>query len=350
VTPISFKRHRFPADVIRHAVWVYFRFSLSFRDVEELLEQRGIDVSYETIQCWTIKFGPQIAKRLKRRRPGPSPRWHLDEMVCWIGGRRMYLWRAVDDEGEVLGTSVERRRDARTATSFLQKLVRDQAVRPQAIVTDGLGSYVSAVNALDLQALHSPGRLRENNRVENSHLPIRKQERHIQLLTHAVDREILGEHAGDLRLQLQVPARPRRQPGRVPSLSLALVVGGWGDRQDLADQLDPIDDRGDRPRTRSSLEPAVELRLGKIRGRLAQDLVGLAQFTVLTLQRLHPLGHVAWDTRPLAGIDLRLLHPLMQGLRHAADLLGDRHHSRPARRMIPFVIHHHPNRTLANLR
>ena len=79
---LSFKRHRFPADVIRHAVWLYFRFSLSFRDVEELLAQRGIDVSYETIRCWTIKFGPLIARRLKRRRPDPSPRWHLDEMVC----------------------------------------------------------------------------------------------------------------------------------------------------------------------------------------------------------------------------------------------------------------------------
>ena len=100
--PISFKRHRFPADVIRHAVWLYFRFSLSFRDVEELLAQRGIEVSYETIRCWTIKFGPLIARRLKKRRCAPSPRWHLDEMVCWIGGKRMYLWRAVDDEGEVL--------------------------------------------------------------------------------------------------------------------------------------------------------------------------------------------------------------------------------------------------------
>ena len=100
--PLSFKRHRFPADVIVHAVWLYFRFTLSFRDVEEMLAERGIEVSYETIRCWTIKFGPQIARRLKRRRPAPSPRWHLDEMVCKVRGRRMYLWRAVDDEGEVL--------------------------------------------------------------------------------------------------------------------------------------------------------------------------------------------------------------------------------------------------------
>ncbi len=91
--PLSFKRHRFPADVIRQAVWLYFRFTLSFRDVEELLAERGIDVSYETIRCWTIKFGPQIARNLKRRRPPPSGRWHLDEMVCTVGGRRMYLWR-----------------------------------------------------------------------------------------------------------------------------------------------------------------------------------------------------------------------------------------------------------------
>ena len=95
--PISFKRHRFPADVIRRAVWLYFRFTLSFRDVEEMLPERGIEVSYATIRCWTIKFGPQFARRLKKQRPAPSPRWHLDEMVCTVGGRRMYLWRAVDD-------------------------------------------------------------------------------------------------------------------------------------------------------------------------------------------------------------------------------------------------------------
>ena len=111
----SFKRHRFPADVIRQAVWLYFRFSLSFRDVEELMAARGVDVSYETIRCWTIKFGPLIARRLKRRRPVPSPRWHLDEMVCWIGGKRMYLWRAVDDEGELPDLVVQRRRDTEAA-------------------------------------------------------------------------------------------------------------------------------------------------------------------------------------------------------------------------------------------
>jgi putative transposase len=89
--------------VIRHAIWLDFRFTLSFRDVEEVLAQRGVEVSYETIRCWTIKFGPQIARNLKRKRPAPSPRWHVDEVVCNIDGKRMYLWRAVDDEGEERG-------------------------------------------------------------------------------------------------------------------------------------------------------------------------------------------------------------------------------------------------------
>jgi putative transposase len=174
VNSISFKRHRFPADVIRHTVWLYFRFSFSFRDVEELLAQRGIDVSYETIRCWTIKFGPLIARRLKRRRPVPSPRWHLDEMVCSIGGKRMYLWRAVDDEREVLDLVVQRRRDTGAALRLLLRLLHNQPVEPKMITTDGLASCGAALDQLDLRHLHRPGRLRANNRAENSHLPIRR--------------------------------------------------------------------------------------------------------------------------------------------------------------------------------
>ena len=178
--PISFKRHRFAADVIRHAVWLYFRFTLSLRDVEELLAQRGIEVSYETIRCWTIKFGPQIARNLKRRRPAPSPRWHLDEMVCTVGGKRMYLWRAVDDEGEVLDLVMQRNRDTGAALKLLKQLLRNQPVEPETITTDGLGSYVAALKILGLQDRHRPGRLRENNRAENAHLPIRRREREMQ--------------------------------------------------------------------------------------------------------------------------------------------------------------------------
>lgn len=177
---LSFKRHRHKPDVIRQSVWLYYRFSLSLRHVEEIMAERGVDVSYGAIRSWCFKFGRQIAGNLKRRRPAPSPRWHLDEMVSRIGGRHMYLWRAVDDEGEVLGTSVQKRRDAATATSFLENLLRDQPVEPESIDTDGLKSYVIAVGALGLRNIHHPSRLHENYRVENSHLPIRKRERYIQ--------------------------------------------------------------------------------------------------------------------------------------------------------------------------
>ena len=194
--PLSFKRHRFPAAVIRQAVWLYFRFSLSLRDVEELMAARGIDVSYETIRCWTIKFGPQIARRLKKLRPSPSPRWHLDEMVCSIGGKRMFLWRAVDDEGEVLDVVVQRRRDTEAALKLLKRLLRNQPVAPQKIVTDGLGSYSAALDHLGLRRLHSPGRLRENNRAENSHLPIRRRERQQQgFKSQASAQRFLTTHA-----------------------------------------------------------------------------------------------------------------------------------------------------------
>ena len=194
--PISFKRHRFPADVIRQAIWLYFRFTLSFRDVEEMLAQRGIEVSYETIRSWTIKFGPLIAQNLKRRRPAPSPRWHLDEMVCNIGGKRMYLWRAVDDEGEVLDVVVQKRRDHAAALRLLKRLLRNQPVEPTCIVTDGLTSYGSALRELGLEKLHRPGRLRENNRAENSHLPIRRRERKMQLFkSQASAQRFLTTHA-----------------------------------------------------------------------------------------------------------------------------------------------------------
>ncbi len=104
-------------------MWLCFRFTLSFRDAEEMLALRGIDVSYETIRAWTLKFGPKIAADLRRRKLAPSPRWHLDEMVCRIGGERVFLWRAVDDEGEVLDLVVQNRRDTRAALKLLKQLL-----------------------------------------------------------------------------------------------------------------------------------------------------------------------------------------------------------------------------------
>ena len=127
---ISYRRHRFPPVIIHHAVWLYLRFTLSYRDVEELLAERGLDISYETLRCWVLKFGPVIARRLRRCRPPPSNRWHLDEMVVRIAGRRMYLWRAVDHEGEVLDMLVQRRRDTRAALRLMRKLLKKQGFSP----------------------------------------------------------------------------------------------------------------------------------------------------------------------------------------------------------------------------
>ena len=177
---ISYARHRFPADVIVHTVWLYFRFTMSFRDVEDLLAERGIDVSYETVRCWTLKFGSGIAKKLRSARSNPSPRWHLDEMVIRIRGARMYLWRAVDDEGEVLDMLVQKRRNKRAALRLMRKLPKNSGIHPERIVTDGLKSYSAAAHHLNLSERHYPGRMRENNRAENSHLPIRRRERKMQ--------------------------------------------------------------------------------------------------------------------------------------------------------------------------
>ena len=174
---ISFKRHRFPADVIRQAVWLYFRFTLSVRDVEELLAQRGIEVSREAVRCWVNKFGPLMAANLRRRRGSPTGRWHLDEMVVRIAGRRMYLWRAVDDEGEVLDVLVQKRRNKHAALKLLRKLLKTQGIHPETITTDKLASYRAAARDLGLSSRHRPGGMRENNRAENSHLAIRRRER-----------------------------------------------------------------------------------------------------------------------------------------------------------------------------
>ena len=174
--PLSFKRHRFPAEVICHAVWLYARFTLSFRDVEELLAERGLEVSNETVRRWFLKFGNGIAANLRRSRPRANDRWHLDEMVIVVRGEHYWLWRAVDDEGEVLDFLVQKRRDARAATRLMRKLLKKQGFAPSSIVTDKLRSYQRAFVELSLSADHDKG-LRANNRAENSHQPVRRRER-----------------------------------------------------------------------------------------------------------------------------------------------------------------------------
>ena len=177
--PISYSRHRFPPDVIRHAVWLYLRFTLSFRDVEDLLAERGLIVSNESIRRWVVKFGPSIAKNLRAVRPRPHHRWHLDEMVVSIGGRQMYMWRAVDSEGEVLDILVQPRRNKAAALKFLRALLRRQGFVPTAIVTDKLKSYRAAIREVGFSGVHEQG-LRMNNRAENSHQPLRRRERKMQ--------------------------------------------------------------------------------------------------------------------------------------------------------------------------
>lgn len=137
-------------------------------DVEELLAERGIELSYETVRVWALKFGKQFAWNLRRRRPKPTARFHLDEMVVKIRGVRMYLWRVVDDEGKVLDMLVQKRRNKAAAVKILKRLLKNTGIHPEAIVTDGLYSYKSAVRVLGCADQHRPGRLRENNRAENS--------------------------------------------------------------------------------------------------------------------------------------------------------------------------------------
>src|ERR1700750_3039953 len=154
---LSYRRHRFPPVVIQHAVWLYLRFTLSYRDVEELLVERGRDVSYEAIRQWVLKFGPVFARRLRQHRPRAGSQWHLDEMVVRIRGERLYLWRAVDHEGEILDMLVQRRRDKRAAVRLMRKLLKSQGSTPAVIVTDKLGSYAAAMQHLGLGCRHERG-------------------------------------------------------------------------------------------------------------------------------------------------------------------------------------------------
>ncbi len=172
---ISFSRHRFPPDIMRHSVWLYARFTLSYRDVEDLLAARGLDISYETVRRWFLKFGPAVAHNLRRMRPRPSDYWHLDEMVVVIRGRRHWLWRAVDNEGEVLDFLVQSKRNAKAALKLMRSLLKKHGFAPIRIVTDKLRSYHAAFRTLRLTAEHFDEK-RANNRAENSHQPVRRRE------------------------------------------------------------------------------------------------------------------------------------------------------------------------------
>ncbi len=172
----SYKGFRFPQEIISHAVWLYYRFSLSYRDVEELLAERGIIVSYETIRQWSRKFGQTYANQLRRRRARPGDKWFLDEVFLKINGKQHYLWRAVDQDGNVLDILVQSRRTKAAAKKFFRKLLKGCQYVPRVMITDKLGSYEAARKEVMPGVEHRRHR-RLNNRAENSHQPTRQRER-----------------------------------------------------------------------------------------------------------------------------------------------------------------------------
>ncbi len=171
-----YHRHRFPAEIISHSVWLYFRFALSFRDVEEMLAMRGVVLSYETVREWCLKFGQTYANDLRRRSPRPGDRWHFDEVFLKINGRLHYLWRAVDQDGEVLDILVQSRRNKKAATKFFRKLLKGLPYVPRVIITDKLKSY-SAAGAEVVPSVEHLQEKYQNTRAENSHQPTRLRER-----------------------------------------------------------------------------------------------------------------------------------------------------------------------------
>jgi len=173
-SPDPHHRHRFPAELISHAVWLYHAFSLSLRDVELILAERGVVVSYESIRRWCRKFGQSVANRLRRRRPRPGDKWHLDEVFIRIRGKVYYLWRAVDQDGVVLDILVQSRRNAKAAKRFFKKLLRGLQYAPRVIVTDKLRSYGAAKREVLPHVEHRQSRYL-NNRAENSHRPTRRR-------------------------------------------------------------------------------------------------------------------------------------------------------------------------------
>jgi putative transposase len=178
----SYKGHRYPGEIINHCVWLYFRFPLSFREVAEMMLERGVVVSYETIRRWCAKFGQTYANQLRRRRARPGDKWHLDEVFLRINGTQHYLWRAVDQDGNVLDALIQSRRNAVAARKFFRRLLKGLEYVPRVLVTDKLGSYAVAHCELLGSVEHRRSKYL-NNRAENSHQPTRQRERAMKRFT-----------------------------------------------------------------------------------------------------------------------------------------------------------------------
>ena len=170
-----YTRHRFPPSIIQHAVWLYYRFNLSIRDVEDLLAERNISVSYEAIRRWINKFGPEFTKRLRRRHTGFGDTYFLDEVFVKLGGKQHYLWRAVDKDGEIEDVYLQTRRDAKAARRFFQRFLK-AGRKPREIITDKVRSYGVEHRSLIPEARHNTEQY-ANNRAELSHQPTRVRER-----------------------------------------------------------------------------------------------------------------------------------------------------------------------------
>jgi len=175
VTAPSYKGFRSPAEIISHCVWLYHRFPLSFREVEEMMLARGVVVSHETVRQWCAKFGQTYANALRRRLPRPGDKWHLDEVFIKIGGKTHYLWRAVDQDGSVLDLLVTSRRDAKAATRFFRKLLRGWRSVPRVLITDKLASYGVAHRRLMPGVEHRRSKYL-NNRAENVRREVARNE------------------------------------------------------------------------------------------------------------------------------------------------------------------------------
>ncbi|PBC36059.1 IS6 family transposase [Rhodococcus sp. ACPA4] len=172
----TYKGFRFPREIIAHCVWLYHRFTLAFREIELMMTARGVEVSYETIRAWSTRFGPEFARRLRQKAPRPSDKWHLDEVFIKVGGVQKYLWRAVDQHGNVLDILIQGKRDGKAATRFFRKLLKKQGRRPRALITDKLRSYQVAHRKTMSTVEHRQNKYL-NNRCENSHRPTRQRER-----------------------------------------------------------------------------------------------------------------------------------------------------------------------------
>ena len=191
----TYKRHRFPPDIISYAVWLYYRFNLSHRDIEDLLAERGINVSREAIRLWCIKFGAVYTKRLKRKHRGYGDTFFIDEVFVKINGKQHYLWRAVDQDGEVVDVYLQARRDGATAKRFFKRLLRSHGGEPRKIVTDKLRSYGVAHREMMPDVIHDTTQY-ANNRAEQSHEATRVRERGMRKFKSAGQaRQFLTAHA-----------------------------------------------------------------------------------------------------------------------------------------------------------